>query len=67
MLHVVEGQSQQVVGDVAASQGEVLVTPPPPLLTSQWAALRVWAHCLEKCSVDLSFSLAGETDANQKT
>lgn len=29
MLHVVEGQSQQVVGDVATSQGEVLVTPPP--------------------------------------
>lgn len=28
MLHVVEGQSQQVV-DVGASQGEVLVTPPP--------------------------------------
>lgn len=28
-IHVVEGQSQEVVGDVATSQGEVLVTPPP--------------------------------------
>lgn len=66
-LHGVEGRSQQLEAEVAASQGDFSATP---LLTTLWADFQhyVFGHTVsQKCRVDVSSSLAGETDVNQKT